>query len=114
MNNDAHSQIKTIDNNVYTWGTNRFGQCAILPFGNYTSPVRIDTLSNLKVASLACGTSHCVAALTSGEVYTFGCGTEGRLGLGDDGPRYAPCKIEAFGSIKISLMILINYHFNIF
>eukprot|EP00026_Physarum_polycephalum_P007365 Phypoly_transcript_07424.p1 GENE.Phypoly_transcript_07424~~Phypoly_transcript_07424.p1 ORF type:complete len:336 (+),score=27.28 Phypoly_transcript_07424:109-1116(+) len=100
---DGHCIAVDNQNRVYAWGSNRFGQCGVLPFGNFVTPTLIEPLStpDKKVATIACGTSHCAVALASGEVYTFGCGTEGRLGLGDEGPRYAPTKVDSLSNIKI-------------
>jgi alpha-tubulin suppressor-like RCC1 family protein len=55
-----------------------------------------------QVIAVTCGTSHSAVALASGDVYTFGCGTEGRLGLGDESPRYAPTRVEGLANIKVS------------
>jgi hypothetical protein len=40
-------------------------------------------MGTIKIAESACGTSHTALLTRTGEVYTFGCGTAGRLGHGD-------------------------------
>ena len=48
------------------------------------SPFKIDL--SVKIASIACGTSHCAAISTDGRMYTWGSSEHGRLGNGrDDG-----------------------------
>ena len=52
-----HKDIKSnttshIEGGVYAWGSNRFGQCGVLPFGNYLSPTLVEPLCGKKVLSL--------------------------------------------------------------
>ncbi len=45
----------------------------------------------------------CSIVLTgNGEVFTFGCGTEGRLGHGDEHSRFGPTRVEALNGIRVS------------
>ena len=47
-------------------------------------PRRVDKFNNLKVLQVDCGDAHVVALADDGEVYTWGCGQYGRLGLGTE------------------------------
>ena len=44
---------------------------------------------------VACGFAYTAAVTTSGELYTWGAGENGRLGLGDVEDRHVPCHVEA-------------------
>jgi hypothetical protein len=62
----------------------------------------IDASSIAKVVSIAAGFSHSIAVTASGAVFTWGCGTYGRLGHGSHCDEYTPrqviavCKITTF------------------
>jgi hypothetical protein len=82
---------------VVAWGQNNHGQCGVpshTPF--LLTPQEVTGLSGHPLTSLVAGKNHS-AAITSdtGEAYTFGCGTFGKLGLGRTDPAYVPARIEA-------------------
>lgn len=85
----------TTSGHVYTMGSTAYGQ-----IGNSLAdgklPIRVEgkLLKNF-VEEIACGAYH-VAVLTSrAEVYTWGKGANGQLGLGDTDDRNSPTLIEA-------------------
>lgn len=47
-------------------------------------PKRVERFNNLRVLQVDCGDAHVVALANDGEVYTWGCGQYGRLGLGTE------------------------------
>ncbi|KAG1708182.1 hypothetical protein DVH05_024865 [Phytophthora capsici] len=47
-----------------------------------------------RVQDLACGLGHTLALMESGELYTWGNGSNGRLGLGDINDRSSPTKVS--------------------
>ncbi len=47
-------------------------------------PRRVEKFNELKVLQVDCGDAHVVALADDGEVYTWGCGQYGRLGLGTE------------------------------
>ena len=50
-------------------------------------------MSSNFVTQLACGSNHCLLLTSSGFLYSFGSGSNGRLGLGDEEDRDEPCMI---------------------
>ena len=62
------------------WGCIGWGQCGD---ENVLTPVAVTKFSDsdVKVTQVACGDSHVVALTENGEVFSWGCGELGRLGL---------------------------------
>ncbi|GAV62100.1 RCC1 domain-containing protein/FYVE domain-containing protein/BRX domain-containing protein/Mcp5_PH domain-containing protein/BRX_N domain-containing protein [Cephalotus follicularis] len=85
----------TTSGQVYTMGSPVYGQLGN-PHSDGRLPSRVEgKLSKSFVEEIACGAHH-VAVLTSRtEVYTWGRGTNGRLGHGDTDDRSSPTLVEA-------------------
>jgi len=91
----AHTMLYDGGTNVWAWGCGRHGRLGDdleddlhlphVPF-QLPSPVR----------ELACGWTHTLMVLASGEVYAFGHGGHGALGLGDHESRLSPHRIPYF------------------
>ncbi|KNA09842.1 hypothetical protein SOVF_149880 [Spinacia oleracea] len=84
----------TTTGRVYTMGSTAYGQIGC-PAANGSIPVRVEgKIANNFVEDIACG-SHHVAVLTSkAELFTWGRGTNGQLGHGDNGHRNEPTLVE--------------------
>ena len=59
------------------------------------APVRVAALEGTRVVALDCGDSHAAALTASGEVYCWGRGSHGRLGLGHSRDVPTPTRVEA-------------------
>eukprot|EP00890_Picochlorum_soloecismus_P003284 jgi/Picsp_1/3957/NSC_01469-R1_ran gtpase binding len=80
-----HNIALTCSGEVYTWGINDYGQLGNGTTSYETSPKKIvDGLEGVKVSDIAAGGWHSVAITEDGELYVWGRGEYGRLGLGDD------------------------------
>ena len=46
---------------------------------------------------ISCGAAHTACAVASGQLFVWGCGDGGRLGLGEEhlGPQYEPVLVES-------------------
>ena len=78
----AHTLACTSDGNVYSWGDGYKGK---LGHGNQEScsePTKIDSTHFLgqRVVQVSCGGIHSAACTEEGHVFTWGCGSDGRLG----------------------------------
>ncbi|KAI3995883.1 hypothetical protein MKX01_030689 [Papaver californicum] len=85
----------TTSGHVFTMGSTAYGQLGN-PLSNGKLPCLVqDKLVGEFVEEVSCGACH-VAVLTSrSEVFTWGCGANGRLGHGDIDDRKAPTLVEA-------------------
>lgn len=75
-------------------GENRFGQCG-RGFNKQQqtfSPVKLPR--EIKPIHVSCGSSHCVASLEDGSVYSWGNNSRGQLGTGSRAPMCPPAPIH--------------------
>ncbi|CAI9785230.1 unnamed protein product [Fraxinus pennsylvanica] len=84
----------TTSGRVYTMGSNVYGQL-LNPVASGKTPTCIEgKIADSIVEEIACG-SHHVAVLTSkAEVYTWGKGSDGQLGHGDNDDRDTPTLVD--------------------
>ena len=83
----GHVVALTSTGEAFTWGDNREFQCGMglgHPFvsRNITQPMRIPSLIGKRVVAVACGAGHSIVITATGEVFAWGAGNEGQLGLG--------------------------------
>ncbi|GAM24762.1 hypothetical protein SAMD00019534_079370 [Acytostelium subglobosum LB1] len=76
---------------VVSWGCNRWGQLGHGDQVNRLKPAPISGISPSSVPEqVAAGMQHSLVLSKYGELYTFGCGTYGRLGHGNELPAFSP------------------------
>ena len=68
---------------VYAFGRGNAGQTGLQTRDNTTTPQRVDTLAPYRVVQIAAGANHSVALTDVNQVFCFGNGGGGQLGLGD-------------------------------
>jgi alpha-tubulin suppressor-like RCC1 family protein len=94
--------VLLFDNQVYTWGNNRYGQLGLAtsPKGalgdsrkisNIDSPQKLD-LPNVK--KISCGKNYTMALTYSNEIYAWGCNRYGQLGLNHTSDIDSPHKLD--------------------
>lgn len=87
-------------------GDNTYGQLGVkVPTTEskaVESPVHIPEFGSGKLSQIACGDEYSVALTSSGEVFSWGRGQYGQLGLGEKqvGPLDTPTKISDLPKIK--------------
>lgn len=91
-----HSLLIDKDGSLFSWGRASKGQ---LGHGadrrsNQGMPVRVDSMKE-KTTDVACGRSFSLCLTEKGDVYSFGDGSDGALGLGDKQRKPTPTKVEA-------------------
>lgn len=78
-----HSLALTRTGEVYSWGTNDYGQLGTGGTTYETKPTRVVDLDEVQVADVAAGGWHSLVLTARGEVFIWGRGEYGRLGIGD-------------------------------
>lgn len=100
-----HNLALTANGNVYSWGINDYGQLGNGTTSNSTVPFLIEEglYPDIKVSDIAAGGWHSLAITEHGEVYVWGRGEYGRLGLGDKNgaSRLRPTKVEGLEGHRV-------------
>ena len=79
---EEHSIAVTTEGDSYSWGLNKYGK-----IGNHTEndpqivPFKLELPSD--IICISTRTNHCLCLVSSGEIYSWGCGSGGRLGFGN-------------------------------
>jgi alpha-tubulin suppressor-like RCC1 family protein len=68
---------------------------------NQFRPVLISALQHVTVTHVTCGWNHSMALTSTGEVYAWGNGSDGKLGLGDEQDRSTPTLLPYFAQERI-------------
>jgi len=71
------------DGRVFSFGQGENGQLGHGDRANATVPRQVD-FRGVSIQKVACGYDHVAAVSNKGQLYTWGCGTRGQLGHGDD------------------------------
>lgn len=96
-----HTVVLTLSGEVYTFGSNQFGQLGTGDMQPISGPVRINVTGN--VCQVAAGSNHTVLLTYKGLVYTFGNFQKGQLGrLPHDFQQKASCSAERDKSVNSS------------
>lgn len=79
----SHSMAVGDDGNVYAWGSNYYYPTAQPNvFSSYLTPVKVPMPGNAKIVKIQFGYTSSCATASNGDVYTWGFGISGSLGLG--------------------------------
>ncbi len=80
---------------VYTWGSGSFGQLGHDNRKDEYLPKKVKALEGIRIQSVVASAVHSAAiSLTDHQVYMWGDGTHGKLGLGDSEPRLKPVRLN--------------------
>mmetsp|Transcript_14203 Transcript_14203/g.20993 ORF Transcript_14203/g.20993 Transcript_14203/m.20993 type:complete len:523 (-) Transcript_14203:27-1595(-) len=68
---------------AYSWGKNNMGQCGVgSKSAVIAKPTKISPKKKSSFISASCGKFHTLLLAKGGNVYSFGCGSSGQLGIG--------------------------------
>jgi len=96
-----HCLALTDDGQVFSWGSNDFGQLG--REGRTRQPILISTLSHLNCSLIAAGEAHSLVATNTGQVYSFGKNSEGQLGLSDFVDRQKPSLVSSIAGNVVKI-----------
>nr|QEM23329.1 UV resistance locus 8 [Colobanthus quitensis] len=101
---DSHCLAVTMDGEVSSWGRNQNGQLGLNTTEDSLIPQKIQTFQGVPVKMVAAGAEHSAAVTEAGDVYGWGWGRYGNLGLGDRSDRLVPEKVSPIDGIKMTLV----------
>lgn len=80
----------SFDGNVYTFGQERMIGLPDSMLKNKSNPQLVPALEGVFIEDIAVGCEHTLALSSTGDVYSWGCNSEGQLGLGHTNPVKEP------------------------
>jgi alpha-tubulin suppressor-like RCC1 family protein len=95
----GHTACVTKGGAVYCWGAGYCGQLGLGDENDKLAPALVDTggIWDTSVTQICCGSYHTTCLADSGEVFAWGRGSSGQLGLGDTNGRPEPTLVAAAG-----------------
>ncbi|KAL9959343.1 hypothetical protein ACROYT_G032657 [Oculina patagonica] len=99
-----HSMALSADHRVWSWGWGVHGQLGVGSIEDVLLPTHVTALDEYEVTKLAAGYSHSAVLTSQGQVFTFGGGLYGQLGLGTNGKQTLPIFVEALKNQKVYLI----------
>ncbi|XP_010025746.2 ultraviolet-B receptor UVR8 isoform X1 [Eucalyptus grandis] len=91
---DSHCLAVTMEGEVQSWGRNQNGQLGLGTTEDSLLPQKIRAFQGIPVIMVAAGAEHTAAVTEAGELYGWGWGRYGNLGLGDRNDRLVPEKVS--------------------
>ena len=93
---EDHAAFITQEGQVYTLGSNADGRLGV---GNRTikvsnCPLKVDSLGAYQAVTLSCGWTHTAVLTDTGEVYAWGNGDTGALGVGSTDTQWLPTLVR--------------------
>lgn len=82
------------DGRIYGCGDNQYGQLGLGNNIRARNCVQITTSDSKLFSQVSAGSYHSALLTNQGELYMMGCGTYGRLGLGDSEHKNIPTKLD--------------------
>ncbi|GLT58678.1 hypothetical protein SLA2020_315490 [Shorea laevis] len=98
---EYHTCAVTLSGDLYMWGDGTYG---LLGHGNDVShwvPKRVNgPLEGIHVSSISCGPWHTAVVTSAGQLFTFGDGTFGVLGHGDQRSVSIPREVDSLKGLR--------------
>ena len=82
-----HVFCKTLNNEIYCWGSNEYGQLDIGNIDHQYTPILCSSLSNEDIVDIKCGLYHTLVLTSNGDVLSCGNNKFGQLGRETEGDR---------------------------
>ncbi|XP_028771495.1 ultraviolet-B receptor UVR8-like [Neltuma alba] len=101
---DSHCLAVTMEGEVQSWGRNQNGQLGLGTAEDSLVPQKIQTFQGVPIKMVAAGAEHSVAVTEHGELFGWGWGRYGNLGLGDRFDRLLPEKVSSVHGDKMVIV----------
>ncbi len=109
---DKHMMGLTNERRVYSWGEGKDGALGLGTFDSHSSPQMIKGLSFEDIIFIAAGENTSAAINSKGQLYTWGSGRYGKLGLGTKDNIKSPMKVVDGGILhdRVFFISIGYYH----
>jgi alpha-tubulin suppressor-like RCC1 family protein len=87
---------------LYACGDHRHGKLGLGQLAaDVCTPQRVRLHPRVRARQASAWHAHSLVVTASGGLYAFGCGANGRLGLGDELSRWRPAKVQALRGVRV-------------
>jgi alpha-tubulin suppressor-like RCC1 family protein len=86
-----------VNGRLWAWGAGSYGQLGLGDTNNRLVPTLVgaeEVFGGSQVRTVACGHEHTLAVTEAGELWAWGLGAQGRLGLNDCRARLVPTRVD--------------------
>ncbi|XP_050205495.1 ultraviolet-B receptor UVR8 [Mercurialis annua] len=101
---DSHCLAVTMEGLVQSWGRNQNGQLGLGTIEDSLVPQKIQAFQGVRIKMVAAGAEHTAAISEDGDLYGWGWGRYGNLGLGDRKDRLVPEKVSLSNEEKMVMV----------
>ena len=105
----SHTAVLTDGGSLYTWGKGMNGQLGHGRRKDQCLPQHMQ-LEGVHLCYVACGSLHTMAVAEDGVVYSWGDGSEGRLGHGDEKHAMRPRAVAGLSSLAVASIACGGFH----
>jgi len=91
----------TADGGVWSWGGGLYGRLGHGDRQNQLLPKKIEAFGGQRVVAVSTGGKHSLALTANGAVWSWGLGSFGQLGHGDQQNQLLPKKVEALAGQRV-------------
>ena len=111
----AHTMAVGVDGALWAWGEGFYGQLGLGDTNDRLVPTLVgaeEVFGGSQVRTISCGGVHTLAVTEAGELWAWGQGAQGRLGLNDGQDRLVPTRVDPqhFAHAPISAVAAGYYH----
>jgi len=107
---DGHSLAITADGAVWSWGGGGFGRLGHGDERHQLLPKKVEALAGQRVLAVSSAGDRSLALTADGAVWSWGWGTFGMLGHGDQQNQLLPKKVEAMAGRRVVAVSAGAYH----
>jgi len=105
-----HSGSVSRKGKLYMWGHGDKGRLGNGAQRGTSTPELVESMTHEFVVFVACGEAHSACITDAGELYTWGGGSYGRLGHGEESDVFNPVKVEALNRSQVIVVSLGVFH----
>eukprot|EP01022_Parablepharisma_sp_SALTPOND_P016056 TRINITY_DN2314_c3_g1_i1.p1 TRINITY_DN2314_c3_g1~~TRINITY_DN2314_c3_g1_i1.p1 ORF type:complete len:1094 (+),score=138.92 TRINITY_DN2314_c3_g1_i1:12288-15569(+) len=103
---EEHSAFITGKGQIFTVGSNSEGRLGLgdRSMLQSSTPCLVEALSRLNAVHVSCGWGHTAAVMDNGDLYTWGVGEYGALGVADPESQWFPVKVAFPGKQRVNVV----------